>query len=69
MFDGEKNNILKIEEKTFIKDSEGIRCLVELDENFIKKLNSIYPEDVQKMIKVSRNKYNEKNKQLIKRHV
>ena len=67
MFESDESNIIEIEGKMFVKGSEGILSLSNLDDNFIIKLNSIYSKGVQDIINESRDNYINKSKRIVKK--
>ena len=69
MFEQEIYDFVEIKNSLLIKEKDGIRIYGrgKLDEATIESINSIYPEDIQELIKKSREIFVEKNKQLIKK--
>lgn len=67
MFKSSESNILEVEGHTFIKEKDGVSCMDPIDEDFIREINSIYPEDIRTIIKTTHgNKVNQKtNKKTI----
>ena len=51
MFHSSESSTLEIEDHTFIKGKEGVSCMDPIDEDFIREINSIYPEDIRTIIK------------------
>ncbi len=54
MFSEDESNYIDVYEHLFIKENAGIVCFNEIDDSFINKVNSIYTEDIQKIIELSR---------------
>ena len=54
MFSDSDSNYIDIQDHIFIKENRGIRCLSSIDNYFIKKVNSIYPNDIQQLIQITR---------------
>ena len=54
MFSGDDSNYINIEEHIFIKENDGILCIDKLDDHFINDVNSIYSDDIKKIIEKSR---------------
>lgn len=67
MFEDGNYDFLEIKNSLFIKEKGGIRLLGDLDEVSIESVNSIYPDDIQELIKKSRDRFRENPKQLIKK--
>ena len=69
MFEQEIYDFVEIKNSLLIKEKDGIRIYGrgKLDEATIESINSIYPKDIQELIKKSREIFAEKNKQLIKK--
>ena len=63
MFKSSESNTLEIEDHTFIKGKEGVSCMDPIDEDFIRKVNSIYPEDIRTIIKTTHSRGKQKIKQ------
>ncbi|MBO4245576.1 MAG: hypothetical protein J5892_02400 [Bacilli bacterium] len=58
-------NVIYIEDAIFLKEEKGIRLLdIEIDEELINKVNSIYPEELQDILKKSRDIYKGQTKKL-----
>ena len=67
MFGHAESTVLEIANNILIKEENGIRCFNKFEEEDIKSLNSMYSDDVQEIIKLSREVYIEKSKQLRKK--
>ncbi len=61
------DNSIEINHHHFIKHNNGIICFNQLDEEFIETINSIYPDDIQRLIKKSRKEFGIQSKNLLKR--
>lgn len=67
LFETTLPDIFEIDDHMFIKLKDGIQSIDELDEEFIKKTNSIYSEEYQEIINISREKYTDV-KAKVKKH-
>ena len=63
MFKSSESKTLEVDDHIFIKEKDGVSCMDPIDEEFIKELNSIYPEDIRTIIKSTHSKEKQKIKQ------
>ncbi len=54
LFSGDNSNCIDIQDHFFIKESKGIRCLSDLDDCFIERVNSVYSDEIKQMLQSTR---------------
>ena len=64
-----ESNIIQLGDHIFVKEDEGVSTPFEVDEDFIVLLNSIYPEDIQEKMKLSRDEYRKDIKVLVRKPI